>query len=167
MYGLETLTWTMNDLAKLEVAQNKVGRIALGANKYVAVEAIRGEAGWSTFSERIEKGILRYRVRLERMDGNRWAKKVFEWAKQKGRWNKMCDKKVERYRMHGIMSGESMARWTNEKWKREINRRVQDTGVDEWHRSMQAKSSLEYYLAKPKPKSETFYDCSVVVVVVE
>ena len=63
--------------------------------------------------------------------------------------------------MHGIMSGESMARWTNEKWKREINRRVQDTRVDKWHRSMQAKSSLEYYLAKPKPKSETFYDGSV------
>ncbi len=40
MYGLETLHWTMNDMAKLEVAQNRVGKVALGAIRYVAVEAL-------------------------------------------------------------------------------------------------------------------------------
>ena len=47
MYGLETMPWRINDLDKLEVVENKVGRIALGANRYAAVEAIRGDVGWS------------------------------------------------------------------------------------------------------------------------
>ena len=33
-------------LQKLEVIQNKDGRVALGANRYVSVEAIRGDMGW-------------------------------------------------------------------------------------------------------------------------
>ena len=38
MYGLKTMPLRKNKLEKLEVVQNKVGRITLGANKYVAVE---------------------------------------------------------------------------------------------------------------------------------
>ena len=49
--------------------QNRVGRIGLGGNKYVAVEAIRGEMGWSSFKERGAKAILNFKVR---MDNNRW-----------------------------------------------------------------------------------------------
>ena len=96
MYGLETMVWTKNDLGKMEVCQNKVGRIALGANKYVAVEGLRGDAGWSTFEERVAKGVLRYRMRLERMNQNRWARKVYEWTSLKSRWKKMSDKAMER-----------------------------------------------------------------------
>ncbi|KAG0713850.1 hypothetical protein GWK47_015278 [Chionoecetes opilio] len=51
MYGLETMVWSRKELDRLEVTQNKAGRIALRANRYVAVEAIRGDMGWST-SER-------------------------------------------------------------------------------------------------------------------
>ncbi|XP_045136283.1 uncharacterized protein LOC123519226 [Portunus trituberculatus] len=79
MYGLETTVWTRKDLNRLEVLQNITGKIALGANRYVAVEAIRGDMGWSTFRERLAKAVLRYRVRLQRMDGSKWAKKVYEW----------------------------------------------------------------------------------------
>ena len=78
MYGLETMSWKKNELEKLEVFQNKVGRIALGANKYVAVEAIRGDVGWSTFEERIMKAVLRYKVRLEKMGNYSWKRKVYE-----------------------------------------------------------------------------------------
>ena len=78
MYGLETTVWTRKVLNRLEVVQNMTGRIALGANRYVAVEAIRGDMGWSTFRERLAKAVLRYRLRLQRMDGSRWAKKVYE-----------------------------------------------------------------------------------------
>ncbi|KAG0728379.1 Alpha-1-inhibitor 3 [Chionoecetes opilio] len=42
----------------LEKAQNIVGRWGLGACRSTAVEAIRGDMGWSTFRERIIKGKL-------------------------------------------------------------------------------------------------------------
>ena len=43
MYGKNVMKWTKGELDKLEVIQNKVGRMALGANRYVGVEAIRGD----------------------------------------------------------------------------------------------------------------------------
>ena len=51
MYGLESMTWSAKDVPKMEVVQNRVGRLALGTNRYVATETIRGDAGWSSFGE--------------------------------------------------------------------------------------------------------------------
>ena len=45
MYGMEVIPWTMNEVKKMETIQNKIGRLALGANKFVGVEDIRGEMG--------------------------------------------------------------------------------------------------------------------------
>ena len=53
MYGMEVVNWSAEDVKKLEVVQNKVGRIALGANGYVELETVRGDMGWSTFEERL------------------------------------------------------------------------------------------------------------------
>ena len=64
-------------IKKLEGIQNKVGRIALGANGYVGVEAVRGDMGWSTFEERLIKTQLKYKIRLEKMQADRLAKKVY------------------------------------------------------------------------------------------
>lgn len=62
MYGPEIMTRTMNDLNKVGLVQNRIGRTALGANRYVGVEAIRGDAGWRTFKERRAKGVIRYKA---------------------------------------------------------------------------------------------------------
>ena len=77
MYGMDVFAWTEKELDKLEVAQNKVARIALNAPRYVAVEALRGDMGWSTFRERHKKGTLRYKVRLERISVARWHSQNF------------------------------------------------------------------------------------------
>ena len=53
----------------MEVVQNKVGRIAVGASiDIAAVEAIRRNVVWSTFEfeERVLKAVLRYKVKLEK-----------------------------------------------------------------------------------------------------
>ena len=47
MYGVNVMKWTNGELDKLEVIQNKVGRMALGADRYVGVEAIRGDMEWN------------------------------------------------------------------------------------------------------------------------
>ncbi len=57
MYGLKCMRWTAKELDQLEVVQSRAGRLALRANRYVAVEAVRGEAGWSTFDERTGKAL--------------------------------------------------------------------------------------------------------------
>ena len=49
MYGMNMLNWTEGELQKLEVIRNKVGRVALGANGYAGVEAVRGGYGLEYF----------------------------------------------------------------------------------------------------------------------
>ena len=41
------------------------------------IEEIRGDMGWSSFGERLYKGKLKFNVRLENMDGNRWARIMY------------------------------------------------------------------------------------------
>ena len=50
LYGMDTINWSAEELNKLEVFQNKLGRLGLGANKMVRTETIRGDMGWSTFN---------------------------------------------------------------------------------------------------------------------
>lgn len=71
MYGMDVIAWNESEIEKLEVGQNSVARMALSASKYAAVEALRGDTGWSTFTERHMKATLRYKVRLEWMEDTR------------------------------------------------------------------------------------------------
>ncbi|KAF2347322.1 hypothetical protein FHG87_021923 [Trinorchestia longiramus] len=73
MFGMNVMAWNGGDLEKLEVLQNRVGRLALGAPKWTAAEALRGDLGWSLFSERMVKAVLNYKVRIERMENKRMA----------------------------------------------------------------------------------------------
>ncbi|KAF2349195.1 hypothetical protein FHG87_020049 [Trinorchestia longiramus] len=81
IFGMNVMAWNGGDHEKLEVLQNRVGRLALGAPKWTAVEAIRGDLGWSLFSERMVKDVVNYRVRIERMENKRWLKQIFECKK--------------------------------------------------------------------------------------
>ena len=48
---------------------SRVARMALNAPRYAALEGLRGDTGWSTFRERLIKATLRYKIRLERKNG--------------------------------------------------------------------------------------------------
>ncbi|KAF2357069.1 Hermansky-Pudlak syndrome 3 central region [Trinorchestia longiramus] len=62
MFGMNFMAWNGRDLEKLEVLQNRVGRLALGAPKWMAAEALREDLGWSLFSERMVKAVLNYKI---------------------------------------------------------------------------------------------------------
>ena len=96
MYGMETIPWTVGELNKMEAVQNKIGRLALGGNKFVGTEAIRGEMGWSTFEERIMKSKLRFKIRIEKMGDNRWVERVSQCAGSSSRWMRDCSRVVEK-----------------------------------------------------------------------
>ena len=49
MYGMNVVPWNESEIEKLDVGQN---RMALNAPRYAAIEALRGDMGWSIFRER-------------------------------------------------------------------------------------------------------------------
>ena len=59
----------------MEIIQNTVERVTLGANRYVGVEVERGDMEWTTFSKKNTKGNM-YKLRLYRMPDERWVRKV-------------------------------------------------------------------------------------------
>ncbi|KAG0725737.1 hypothetical protein GWK47_038027 [Chionoecetes opilio] len=75
-----------------------------------------------------------------------------------GKWMK-DSVKVERWTgelgmfVTGVMRHGSMA-----VCKKEINRRVEEKGKEEWLRGMSEKSTLEWYRRKDQPRYERFYD---------
>ncbi|KAF2350678.1 hypothetical protein FHG87_018563 [Trinorchestia longiramus] len=71
MFGTNVMAWNRGDLEKLEVLQNRVGHLALGAQKWTA---LRGNLGWSLFSERMVKAVLNYKVRIEQMENKRFER---------------------------------------------------------------------------------------------
>ena len=102
MYGMNVLGVTEKELKDLETIQNKIGRLALGGNKLERVQAIRGEMGWSTFEDRCIKATLKYKVRLEKMGEDRWAKKVYRDVGNKSKWLKGCVRSVGKIGMGRI-----------------------------------------------------------------
>ena len=130
--------------------------------------------GWCTFEERIDKSILIYKKRLELMDRNRWARRVYEWN-QKGVFIRSCIRLTRKYNFRRVfqVSREGIiphwltetdkaegSRWDIGKWKIAISNRIKDVGLLKWREGMEGKNTLELYKGKEKPMKENFYDGS-------
>jgi hypothetical protein len=176
MYGLDVIAYSEGELDKLELVQNRVARLALGAPRWTAVEALRGDMGWSTFKERRMRSVLRYKVRLERMDDERWARKMYMWNIKGSKWARRCRALVRKCGMHEAWVRQGPAgpkdewvvtvrgaigiEWDEKEWKREINKRVKDYGLKVWKQGMEGKDTLRLYQMKAMPKYECMYDGS-------
>ncbi|KAF2359932.1 hypothetical protein FHG87_009304 [Trinorchestia longiramus] len=90
MCGVNVMAWNGEGIEKLEVLQNRVGCLALDAPKWTAVEAVRGDLGWSLFSESVIKAVLNYKVKIERMEIKNWVKQIFEWNLSESLWKNIC-----------------------------------------------------------------------------
>ena len=178
MYGMDVHPWNEDEINRLEVGQNVVARMALNAPRYTAVEALRGDMGWSSFLERFRKACLRYKIRLEFLEDTRIAKKVYMWNRVHGKWDKKCIKIVNKC---GLTIGPSSSmneegrvcgwviKFRNEegiegnleKSKKMIDTYVKNKGRMEWNNAMENKSSLVWYKRKTTPKFESWYDGSL------
>ena len=179
MYGMEVIVWNESEIDKLEVGQNRVARMALNAPRFAAVEALRGDMGWSTFRERLVKATLRYKVRLERMENARLARKVYLWDMRESKWVNKCGRMIDRSRtlsrwVHRLNEGElNVSEWkiTNRdregfewdvrKWKNVIDKAVKEEGLSKWRNEMERKETLEWYKEKEVPKCERWYEGSL------
>lgn len=63
--GSKITNYRIEDVRKMEVIQNSMGRWCLAAPRSTATEALWGEMGWSTFKERILKEKLFYEENSE------------------------------------------------------------------------------------------------------
>ncbi|KAH6946677.1 hypothetical protein HPB50_014516 [Hyalomma asiaticum] len=64
----------------LERGQREVGHMALGCHGRVAIEAIQGDLGWSTFEAREARSKATYEGRLRLMDDERWPRRLFRYT---------------------------------------------------------------------------------------
>ena len=174
LHGMNVMNWNETDMQKLEAVQNKVGRVALGANAYAAVEAIRGDMGWSTFSERCMKGCMMFKIRIERMEEDRWVKKVCKHVEVKSKWLKTCKRVVRKCGLNvhrEVMVGREGSwiirslnddgqLWSTRIWKKVIGENVAGYGLRKWKSGMQGKSTLQWYDSKEKPAAVRVYDGS-------
>lgn len=52
------------------------------------MKTIRKEVGWSTFDEGIGKAVFWFKVRQGKMNGDKWARRMYKWRYQESRWKK-------------------------------------------------------------------------------
>ena len=175
MYGMNVVTWNENEIGKLEVGQNKMARMALNAPRYAAVEALRGDMGWSTFRERHIKATLRYKVRLQEMEDTRLVRKIYLWNERCSRWLKRCMGMVNRSGMQFVWTGgrQGVHEWRMEydndevneldvrMWKNVIDKEVKGVGLRKWRNEVERKSTLVWYKDKEAPAYERWYDGSL------
>ena len=144
MYGAEIVNFRRNDVVELEKIQHKIGRIALGAPKYTAVEGIRAELGYSTWEERIAKSRVAFARKLESMDDDRWAKKLWLQRGNDSKWKKETNKLERKWGTVGM-------EWNNAK------KQIEEEGIRKWKEGVEQKSTLRWLTNKEKPRKEWCY----------
>ncbi|KAG0412919.1 hypothetical protein HPB47_009934 [Ixodes persulcatus] len=147
--------------AWLERRQRDVGRQALGCHGQVAIEAIQGDVGWSTFEAREAASKLCYRGRLLHMDKGRWARRIFDYLGLRclqTRW----EKRVYQLRKKNGFFTDPVQEDSEGKWAREVRGRVRDAETAHWMEEAGKKSTLDVYRAhKHNIRAEDFYDNSL------
>ncbi|KAH7979446.1 hypothetical protein HPB49_009431 [Dermacentor silvarum] len=144
----------------LERGQRGVGRLALGCHGRVAVEAIQGDLGWSSFEAREARSKAAYEGRLRLMNNERWARRVFRYTSLKGvstQWSRRLYSLCRKFSLFSDPVQEDSER----KWSMEVRTRVQEAETSMWQSAMDQKSSLALYrVHKTTISVERLYDNS-------
>ncbi|KAH7965447.1 hypothetical protein HPB49_007795 [Dermacentor silvarum] len=144
----------------LERGQRGVGRLALGCHGRVAVEAIQGDLGWSSFEAREARSKAAYEGRLRLINNERWARRVFRYTSLKGvstQWSRRLYSLCRKFSLFTDPVQEDSER----KWSMEVRTRVQEAETSMWQSAMDQKSSLALYrVHKTTISVERLYDNS-------
>ena len=119
---------------------------------------------------------LKYKVRLEKMDIKRLAKKTYNTMGKISKWMKNCERNVKKVglkktwivKMNGSINewrldcqNEDTRKWSINKWNIEINKKTRQYGLNKWKEEMRNKTTLQNYgEMKETPRKELFYDGS-------
>ena len=148
LYGSEVTNYREADIQRLEKVQNTVGRWGLGAPRSTAVEAIRGDMGWSTFKERIVKGKLGFLKKIEESSGERWAKRVMLENRRESTWSKETERWKRRENLRDV--------W-NETNIKGIKKKIEENGLAKWQEGTNRKATLKWYKRKQRPEGVAWH----------
>ncbi|KAH6935574.1 hypothetical protein HPB50_006826 [Hyalomma asiaticum] len=144
----------------LERGQREVGRMALGCHGRVAIEAIQGDLGWSTFEAREARSKATYEGRLRLMDDERWPRRLFRYASLTGTQTQWCRRLGNLKRKYG-MSAKPVVEDRMHKWAHAVKTQVCEEETEQWRRAMENKSTLlTYRTHKADIGTEPLYDNS-------
>ena len=122
------------------------------------------------------KNQLRYKIRLERMGNERYAKKVYNEIGKGGKWVQSCGRNVKKCGLKknwvvnrmGEVNGwrmdnanRSSGNISETKWKGMVGKEIEKYGLEKWKNGMIGKTSLVRYQEKQVPRREIFYDGSL------
>nr|XP_037272730.1 uncharacterized protein LOC119164611 [Rhipicephalus microplus] len=142
----------------LERGQREVGQLALACHGRVAVEAIQGDLGWSSYEAREARSKAAYEGRLRLMNDQRWARRVFRYTAIKGMntpWRRRLHNLCRKYSLFTDPVQEDSER----KWAVGVRNRVQEAETSMWQAAMEKKPSLALYRAhKTTISAERLYD---------
>ncbi|KAH6947304.1 hypothetical protein HPB50_018362 [Hyalomma asiaticum] len=144
----------------LERGQREVGRMALGCHGRVAIEAIQGDLGWSTFEAREARSKATYEGRLRLMDDERWPRRLFRYASLTGTQTQWCRRLGNLKRKFG-MSAKPVVEDRMQKWAHAVKTQVCEEETEQWRRAMENKSTLlTYRTHKAGIGTEPLFDSS-------
>ncbi|KAH7970324.1 hypothetical protein HPB49_003769 [Dermacentor silvarum] len=128
----------------LERGQREVGRLALGCHGRVAVEAIQGDVGWSSFEAREAKSKIAFECRLRKMDDGRWARRVFRYVYLKGIQTQWRARVQFLRRKYGLLNYSETGGARCETAKG-VQDHVRETERELWKSAMASKTTLRLY----------------------
>ncbi|XP_037557960.1 uncharacterized protein LOC119435064 [Dermacentor silvarum] len=128
----------------LERGQREVGRLALGCHGRVAVEAIQGDVGWSSFEAREAKSKIAFECRLRNMDDARWARRVFRYVYLKGIQTQWRSRVQFLRRKYGLLNYSETGGARCETAKG-VQDHVRETERELWKSAMASKTTLRLY----------------------
>ncbi|XP_037514724.1 uncharacterized protein LOC119391121 [Rhipicephalus sanguineus] len=144
----------------LERGQREVGRLALGCHGRVAVEAIQGDVGWSTFEAREATSKIAYEGRLRFMNDHRWARRMFRYLHFVGLRTQWLNRVYFLRRKYGMLDCSTLEN-TERKFTAAVRKRIREEESAQWQMSLQQKSTLQLYRTyKEVIAPESLYDNS-------
>ena len=144
----------------LERGQREVGRLALGCHGRVAIEAIQGDVGWSSYEAREARSKIAYEGRLRLMNDNRWARRLFRYTSLTGIRTQWTARVYTLRRKFGFFAKPVKAS-TECGWARAVQEQVREEENEQWRKAMRSKATLTVYRScKNEIEKERMYDNS-------
>ncbi|KAH8022322.1 hypothetical protein HPB51_023375 [Rhipicephalus microplus] len=128
----------------LERDQREVGRMALGCHRRVAIEAIQGDLGWSSFHVQEARSRTTCEKRLQLMDDERWPTQLFRYANLTGIQTQWCRRLGSLKRKFGF-SAKLVIEDKIYKWAYAVKTQVWEEETEQWRRAIEDKSTLLTY----------------------
>ena len=139
LMGAGLFNFTKKEISDLQIVENRVYRVILGAPSYVPVATLRGEIGSSTMESRMIKDrLLLAKNLMESKNG--LVRTIFRKVIEEGEHN-TWNKKTEEYLELMGMEYENLRDMT----KRAIKERVRQYDTIMWKRELAEKSSIGMY----------------------